>query len=302
MSVPPPGDDRQKEVESGLQEVAKKLFMLCSPWAVWRTSGSFIAELPDVLESDEPGKPPPPLTETDTVGERILAFVPQQLLEAFLSSSGQAIVSSLPLSPPSSTLTLAKSEVEKTMNGQRTAHVHRLRISGAKIFGLNSEFFDIEFDRSQSEVCQKLLGVQITPKGKHYPILPPILYPEGSMDPKKLFLNTAIIRVSNGSGVWSGVLNPHSDTYRPSFGACVTRGCKTKVWPKAERKEMGVEICHTRGDFIRCNFSMFYVFLELQPMLISIRRGSCCPRTRSFPKWAPKLTSTTSKHSNNIVT
>ena len=81
-------------------------------------------------------------------------------------------------------------------------HVHRLCSNGGLIFGLDSDFFVIGYDRANLGVFQELLGVKDTPKGKRYPMLPPILYPAGSsMDPKKLFLNPALINVSDFPGV-----------------------------------------------------------------------------------------------------
>ena len=54
----------------------------------------------------------------------------------------------------------------------------------------------------QSRVFQELLGVKDTPKGKWYPMLLPILYPAGSgMDPKKLFLNPALVNVRDSPDV-----------------------------------------------------------------------------------------------------
>ena len=83
-------------------------------------------------------------------------------------------------------------------------HVHRLRSSGGLIFGLDSDFFVIGYDRANLGVFQKLLGVKDTLKGKRYPMLPPILYPvESGMDPKKLFLNPALVNVSDPPGVRS---------------------------------------------------------------------------------------------------
>lgn len=85
------------------------------------------------------------------------------------------------------------------MRTRRSFHVHRLLLHGGIIFGLSGTYFEAGFDRSTSNECMDLLGVKDTPKGKRYPILPPILYPEGSRnDPKKLFLSPAITRVCFG--------------------------------------------------------------------------------------------------------
>jgi hypothetical protein len=80
---------------------------------------------------------------------------------------------------------------------QRHHHVYRLRTVGASIFGFDSEYFATQYDRSTVQEFRTLLGVKDTPKGKRYPMLPLILYPNGSdTDPKQLFLNPALIKVS----------------------------------------------------------------------------------------------------------
>ena len=85
---------------------------------------------------------------------------------------------------------------------QRASHVHRLHGSGGIIFGFSPDYFLSGCDRSKVAEFQDLLGVKETTKGKRYPMLPPILYPPGSgMDPKKLFLNPALIKVSDLSVV-----------------------------------------------------------------------------------------------------
>jgi hypothetical protein len=67
--------------------------MLCSPWPIWRISGSFIAELPSDPEKGSDKPSPKFITETDAVGHHILSFVPKDLRPAFLSLPGQKIVS-----------------------------------------------------------------------------------------------------------------------------------------------------------------------------------------------------------------
>ena len=68
---------------------------------------------------------------------------------------------------------------------------------GSRIFRFDANFFDSKYDRSTVPKFQVLLGVKDMPKGKRYSTLPPILYPdETSMDPKKLFLHPALVKVS----------------------------------------------------------------------------------------------------------
>lgn len=82
------------------------------------------------------------------------------------------------------------------MRTARSTYVHRLRSVGNKIFGFSADFFDSKFDRSVVPQFRALLGVMDTPRGKRYPMLPPILYPnDGDMDPKRLFLNPALVKV-----------------------------------------------------------------------------------------------------------
>ena len=95
-----------------------------------------------------------------------------------------------------------KNKIGDRLGQQRTYKISRLRGAGALIFGFGAEYFITDYDRATVQEFQGLLGVKNTPKGKHYPMLPPILYPEGSgMDPKQLFLNPALVKVS----VWTGI-------------------------------------------------------------------------------------------------
>ena len=83
------------------------------------------------------------------------------------------------------------------MSATRGSHIHRLRTVASVIFGFDAEFFTLDFDRSKVMEFQALLGVKDTPKGKRYPMLPPILFLDGSSaNPSQLFLNPALIKVS----------------------------------------------------------------------------------------------------------
>ena len=81
------------------------------------------------------------------------------------------------------------------MRRAQSSYVHRLRSVGNKIFGFSGNFFDSKFDRSTVPEFQILLGVKITPKGKRYPMFPPILYLNDSMNPRQLFLNPVLTKV-----------------------------------------------------------------------------------------------------------
>jgi hypothetical protein len=89
------------------------------------------------------------------------------------------------------------SEVASAIAAQRHHHIHRIRTVGDAIFGFKSEYFATAYNRLEVPEFHILLGVKDTPKGRRYPMLPPILYPDGSdTDPKRLFLNPALIKAS----------------------------------------------------------------------------------------------------------
>lgn len=81
------------------------------------------------------------------------------------------------------------------MRKARSSYVHRLRSVGNKIFGFSGNFFDSKFDRSAVPEFRALLGVTDSLKGKRYPMFPPILYPNDSMNPRQLFLNPVLTKV-----------------------------------------------------------------------------------------------------------
>ena len=80
-----PKDDTKK----GLQDVAKKLLVLCTPWPLWIVSGCWI-----VGASNLPT--PGVITATDIAGREILSYVPLPIVKDFLSKTGQSIVSPFP--------------------------------------------------------------------------------------------------------------------------------------------------------------------------------------------------------------
>ena len=83
------------------------------------------------------------------------------------------------------------------MQTVRGSHIHRVRLVASTIFGhgFAQEWFLSKYDRNSLPEFQKLLGVTATPGGKKYPLLPPILYPNGSLDKNALFLNPALAKV-----------------------------------------------------------------------------------------------------------
>ena len=83
------------------------------------------------------------------------------------------------------------------MQGVRGSHIHRIRQVGSIIFGncFEQQWFLSGYDRSTLPEFQKLLGATATSGGKKYPLLPPVLYPDGSMSKDTLFLNPALAKV-----------------------------------------------------------------------------------------------------------
>lgn len=78
----PPDDDTAKE----LKLVAKKLFVLYSPWPSWRISGYCIAGDSNASATER-------ISTTDEAGREILSYVPVPLEGDFLSNAGQSLVS-----------------------------------------------------------------------------------------------------------------------------------------------------------------------------------------------------------------
>ena len=84
------------------------------------------------------------------------------------------------------------------MGISRSSHVNRLRTRALNIFGpgFENDWFATNFDRGGIDKLQILSGATMTPKGKKYMLLPPILFPDGSNSNKDVFLNPALARVS----------------------------------------------------------------------------------------------------------
>ena len=83
------------------------------------------------------------------------------------------------------------------MQTVRGSHIHRVHLVASTIFGhgFAQEWFLSKYDRNSLPEFQKLLGVTATPGGKKYPLLPLILYPNGSLDKNALFLNPVLAKV-----------------------------------------------------------------------------------------------------------
>jgi hypothetical protein len=86
------------------------------------------------------------------------------------------------------------SQVKATMQATRGSHIYRIRGVAHKIFGRTDLFKDSR-DKDSDPVLQGLLGVTITPGGKKYALLPPILYPNELPDKDTLFLNPPLAKV-----------------------------------------------------------------------------------------------------------
>ena len=93
FSAPPLGTDGgTKEIHKELKNLGTRLFILCSPWPIWKISGSFIAELPAEANQSQP-EILSDIPVNDVTSYRILSNVPEHLRKSFLSSAGQQLVS-----------------------------------------------------------------------------------------------------------------------------------------------------------------------------------------------------------------
>ena len=84
-AVETPGD---KATKKELQEVARKLLVLCAPWPLWKVYGCWIV---GATNSPVAGT----VTATDIAGKKFLSYVPLPIVAEFLSKPGQAVVSFL---------------------------------------------------------------------------------------------------------------------------------------------------------------------------------------------------------------
>ena len=83
------------------------------------------------------------------------------------------------------------------MQGVHGSHIHHICQVGSIIFGncFEQQWFLSGYSRSMLPEFQKLLGAMATSRGKKYLLLPPVLYPDGSMSKDTLFLNPALAKV-----------------------------------------------------------------------------------------------------------
>ena len=136
------------------------------------------------------------VTSTDDSGREILSYVPLSLVAEFMSNSGQSLVSRSELFHICSLL--MNYQIASTMMSARSSHINCLRNNASLIFGpgFDQMWFPSKFKRGSIEKLQVLLGAQMTPKGKKYLLLPPILFPDGSKSKRDVFLNPALVKVS----------------------------------------------------------------------------------------------------------
>ena len=176
------------DTKKTLQEVGRKLLILYAPWPLWIVSGHRIAGAQNSSATRQ-------ISATNDAGREILSYVPPPHMADFLSKNGQALVSS-----HLSALTdnLSNPQVTNTMSSTRSSHINRLQTHASLIFGsgFEQDWFTSKYKRGSIEKLQELLGANVTSKGKKYPLLPPILFPNGSRSKKDIFLNPALVRVS----------------------------------------------------------------------------------------------------------
>ena len=136
------------------------------------------------------------ISTNDDAGTEILSYVPLSFVADFLSSAGQTLVSSRIFSILVNDL--SNLQIINTMSSVRSSHINRLRNNASLIFGPGFEqsWFASKFKRGSIQKLQDLLGATVTPKGKKYRLLPPILFPDGSQNKRDVFLNPALVRVS----------------------------------------------------------------------------------------------------------
>jgi len=182
-----------KDTKDALREVAKRIFILYSPWKSWSVSGCYIVGSLGALATEG-------ITANDSPGNEILSYVPASLAADFMSNSGQALVSRPRPHYISSVLINNPDhfQVASAMSSIRSSHINRLRTHGPTIFGpgFEQQWFPSKFERGSVEKLQELLGAYMTPKGKRYSLFPPILFPDGSTNKSDIFLNPALTNVS----------------------------------------------------------------------------------------------------------
>ena len=193
------------ETADELREITGKIFVLCCPWKLWTVSGPWIASTPAGGGT---------IAGTDAAGREILSIVPPSIVQDFLSGAGQEFVSCP--KPHRIFFVLITNpndpQVYRAMSTIRSSHINRLRSHGSMIFGREFEqaLFPSRFDRGSIAKFQELLGVRATPVGKKYPLLPPILFPNGSTSKARdIFLNPALVRVSTFSSQASTIPTKH---------------------------------------------------------------------------------------------
>ena len=195
FSTPPLGTDRgTEEIHKELKNLGTWLFILCSPWLIWKISGLFIAELPTEVDQSQP-EILSDIPVNNMTSHQILLNIPEHLCKSFLSSAGQQLVSSFPIYSPCIPSWCESPKINQAMHRARSSYVHHLHSVENKIFGFSGNFFDSKFDCSTVLEFQILLSVKITPKGKCYPMFPPILYLNDSMNLRQLFLNPMLTKV-----------------------------------------------------------------------------------------------------------
>lgn len=84
------------------------------------------------------------------------------------------------------------------MAAARSSHISRLRSTATLIFGpeFDPNWFPSKFDRSSVKELETLLGLKVTPQGKKYPLLPPILFPTPAKNARDIFLNPVLVKVN----------------------------------------------------------------------------------------------------------
>ena len=183
---------RDNTLKEPLQEIGKKILILCTLWPLWTISSSWIIGASDMPVTGD-------ITATENAGMEILSYVPSLLVADFLSAAGQPLVHcpNLCHTPPMLTSNPNNPQVTGAMMSGCLTHINWLWGHTSLIFSpkFDQTWFPLKANRGSIKKLQYLLGACITPEGKKYPLLPPILFPNGSQNKKDVFLNLALVRV-----------------------------------------------------------------------------------------------------------
>jgi len=173
-----------------LQDVAKKLLVLCAPWPLWMVSGCWIIGALCLPATSA-------IMATNSAGNEILSYVPLPILADFLSKTGQSIISSPnTFSILTNSLNDPRSATLWVLLGRLTPIVSGLMQTRSLALGLNrhgSQWDTIEELSRSSKYSQAHIWLT---RARSIVSYPQYFFPNGSDKKKDIFLNPALVRVS----------------------------------------------------------------------------------------------------------